>query len=222
MRRRWRWLVGGVVLLVVLVVAGPNIWVARASEDHVYTAEDAPHRSVAIVLGAGLDAEGEPTPFLAARLDIARDLYLDGTVDAILVSGDNRTHSYDEPTAMRDHLVDAGVPRERVVRDFAGRDTYDTCVRARRIFEVPDAVIVSQGYHVPRAVAVCRAVGLATVGVGDETMRRYSGPWRSGQQREYLANVKAALDVVTGRDPVLGPVEPGITEALEQAAVDDK
>lgn len=196
MRRRWRWLVGGVVLLVVLVVAGPNIWVARTSEDHVYTAEDAPHRSVAIVLGAGLDAEGEPTPFLAARLDIARDL--------------------------ADHLVDAGVPRERVVRDFAGRDTYDTCVRARRIFEVPDAVIVSQGYHVPRAVAVCRAVGLATVGVGDETMRRYSGPWRSGQQREYLANVKAALDVVTGRDPVLGPVEPGITEALEQAAVDDK
>lgn len=197
-RRRW-WVVGALAGLAVATVVGPNVWVSRSADGQVYPVEEAPHRSVAIVLGAGLTPEGRPTPFLAARLDIAR-----------------------EPTAMRDHLVADGVPSEQVVLDFAGRDTYDTCVRAKRIFEVPDAIIVSQGYHVPRAVAVCNAIGLDTIGVGDETARQWSGAWRSGRQREYLANVKAAADVLSGRDPVLGEVEPGITEALARARADDK
>ncbi len=204
-------------LLLLSALVGPTVWVARSADGHVHTVEDAPRRAVAIVLGAGLTAQGEPTPFLEGRLEVARRLYEEGRVDAVLVSGDNRTHEYDEPSAMRDHLVDAGVPKDRVVRDFAGRDTYDTCVRAKRVFEVPDAIIVSQEYHVPRAVAVCRAIGLETVGVGDESARRYEKAWSSGEQREYLANVKAAVDVLGRRDPVLGPPEPGITEALEDA-----
>lgn len=220
-RRGW-WALGGVVALAVIAVGAPNVWVARSASGQVHGLADAPDRSVAIVLGAGLTEEGRPTPFLEDRLDIARRLYEQGSVDAILVSGDNRTHSYDESTAMRDHLVEAGVPTDRVVMDFAGRDTYDTCVRAKRIFEVPDAIIVSQSYHVPRAVAVCNAIGLDTVGVGDDRARRFAGPYRAGEQREYLANVKAALDVLSRRDPVLGDVEPGITDALAQARTDDK
>ncbi|KRE38386.1 hypothetical protein ASG73_05415 [Janibacter sp. Soil728] len=220
-RRRW-WALGGVVALAAVAVVAPNVWVARSASGQVHGLADAPDRSVAIVLGAGLTEEGRPTPFLEGRLDIARQLYEQGSVDAILVSGDNRTHAYDEPTAMRDHLVEAGVPTDRVVMDFAGRDTYDTCVRAKRIFEVPDAIIVSQSYHVPRAVAVCNAIGLDTVGVGDDSARRFTGPYRAGEQREYLANVKATLDVLSRRDPVLGDVELGITDALAQARTDDK
>lgn len=215
-RRRW-WAAGGVLALGVAAIVAPNVWVARSASGQVHAVEDAPHRSVAIVLGAGLTAQGRPTPFLEGRLDIARRLYEQGSVDAILVSGDNRTHAYDEPTAMRDHLVEAGVPTEQVVMDFAGRDTYDTCVRAKRIFEAPDAIIVSQSYHVPRAVAVCNAIGLDTIGVGDDSARRFAGPYRAGEQREYLANVKAAVDVLSRRDPVLGEVEPGITDALARA-----
>lgn len=212
-RRRW-WALGGVVVLGLAVVIAPNVWVSRSSSGQVHTLEDVPHKSVAIVLGAGLTAEGKPTPFLEGRLDVARRLYEQGSVDAILVSGDNRTHQYDEPTAMRDRLIEAGIPPDKVVRDFAGRDTYDTCVRAKRIFRVPDAVIVSQSYHVPRAVAVCNAIGLDTVGVGDDSAKRFAGPYRSGEQREFLANIKAAADVISHRDPVLGDVEPGITKAL--------
>jgi vancomycin permeability regulator SanA len=132
----------------------------------------------------------------------------------VLVSGDNRFTNYDEPTAMADYLVAHGVPASKVVRDFAGRDTYDSCVRAREVFGVDRVLVVSQGYHLPRAVAICRTVGLDAEGVGDWTGERYRTEWRRGQVREVPAAVKAVLDVVSGRDPVLGPPEPGVRDAL--------
>lgn len=219
-RGRW-WVLGGVAILGLTVVVAPSVWVARSASGQVHTLEDTPDRSVAIVFGAGLNAQGEPTPFLEGRLEVARRLYEQGSVDAILVSGDNRTHEYDEPTAMRNHLVQAGIPRDRVVRDFAGRDTYDTCVRAKKIFRTPDAIVVSQSYHVPRAVAVCNAIGLDTVGVGDDSARQYAGPYRAGEQREYLASIKAAVDVLSRREPILGDIESGITEALARPRQQD-
>lgn len=221
MRRRW-WALGGAATLAVAALVTPTVWVSQTSDAQIHSVDEAPDRSVAIVLGAGLDVDGQPGSFLQGRLDVARRLYEEGRVEVILVSGDNRTDSYNEPSAMRADLVEAGVPGDRVVMDFAGRDTYDTCVRAKRIFEVPDAIIVSQSYHVPRAVAVCEAVGLDTVGVGDESAREHADAWRSGEQREYLANVKAAADVLRRRDPVLGDVEPGVTEALERARAEGK
>lgn len=202
------------------VVGGSNLWVHRAADGHLYTVDDVPEHPVAIVLGAGLAPDGQPSPFLAARLDIAADLVDSGKVDVVLVSGDNRTHEYDEPTAMRDYLVDHGVPAWRVVRDYAGRDSYDTCVRARRVFEVPNAVVVSQAYHVPRVVAVCRATGLEVDAVGDETARRFGSVWSAGRRREVLADVKAAADVLSRREPILGEVEPGVRDALERAQRD--
>ncbi|MGL5862252.1 MAG: SanA/YdcF family protein, partial [Phycicoccus sp.] len=138
----------------------------------------------------------------------------DGRARVALVSGDNRFVDYDEPTAMLDGLVERGVPASAVVRDFAGRDTYDSCVRARRIFGVDRVLVVSQGYHLPRAVAICRAVGLDADGVGDWTAERYRADWVRGTVREVPASVKAALDVLSRRDPVLGPAEPGVRDAL--------
>lgn len=216
-RRRLRvaLVVGALLALAVPVV--PNLWVAAASAGRVVDLEDAPERDVAIVLGAGLNASGTPSPYLAARLDVARELYDSGRVRAVLVSGANPETSYDEPSAMRDYLVAAGMPADKVVADYAGRDTYGTCVRARRIFGAePDrALIVSQTYHLPRAVAICRATGLDVIGVGDETARDLSrAEWNQGVLREKAAAVKAAWDVVTGRDPILGDPEPGLRDAL--------
>ncbi|MGO0575013.1 SanA/YdcF family protein [Ornithinimicrobium panacihumi] len=195
----------------------PNLWVAVASSGRVVGAAEAPQRDVAIVLGAGLNASGTPSPYLAARLDVARELYDEGKVQVVLVSGANPEASYDEPTAMRAYLVAAGIPEEHVVPDFAGRDTYDTCVRARRVFGVGEqqALIVSQTYHLPRAVAICRATGLDVIGVGDETARDLSrAEWDRGVWRERAAAVKAAWDVISGRDPILGEPEPGVTNVL--------
>lgn len=206
----------GLVLLVLGLVVGlaPWAWTRAASSGHVFRADDAPTAPVVLVLGAGLAADGSPSPYLAGRLDVAAGLVASGRARVVLVSGDNRFTSYDEPTAMADYLVAAGVPADRVVRDFAGRDTYDSCVRARRIFGVERVLVVSQGYHLPRAVALCRSVGLDADGVGDWTGERYADVWRRGELREVPAAVKAVVDLVSRRDPVLGPAEPGVRDAL--------
>lgn len=116
---------------------------------------------------------------------------------------------------MRDWLVERGVPASDVVRDFAGRDTFDSCSRAKRIFGVDQVLVVSQGYHLPRAVTTCQAVGLDAQGVGDWTTRQYPQTWASGERREKLAAVKTVIDVVTGRDPVLGEPETSVLDALD-------
>ena len=93
----------------------------------------------------------------------------------VLVSGDNMAPEYNEPDAMRGYLIDAGVPAEDVVADYAGFDTYDSCARAKRIFGVSELIMVTQSYHLPRAVATCRALGVDATGVGDDTPAARAG-----------------------------------------------
>jgi hypothetical protein avisC_12382 len=135
-------------------------------------------------------------------------------VDAILVSGDNGRVGYDEPTAMRDYLVSQGVPSEAIALDYAGFDTYDTCVRARSIFGIDKALLVSQSFHLGRAVAVCRSVGVDAYGVGDTRATVDRGRWARNWVRERPAAVKAAWDVITRREPLLGERETSVDEAL--------
>lgn len=192
----------------------PYGWVRAAASGHEYTVETVPAAPVAIVFGAGIYPDGSPMLFLSARLDVARDLYAAGKVRAILVTGDNSTADYDEPTAMQTYLVEHGIPESKVVRDFAGRDTYDSCVRAHRIFGVDQAILVSQGYHVPRALAICRSVGIDASGVGDYTTQDRWGPTRGGSLREVAASPKALWDLLSGRDPILGAPETSLRDAV--------
>ncbi|SEW43864.1 protein SanA, affects membrane permeability for vancomycin [Austwickia chelonae] len=193
-----------------------RLWVRVASRGRSYPAGDVPDREVALVLGAGLRENGTPTPYLAGRLDVARDLFDRGAVRAILVSGDNRRADYNEPQSMYDYLVEAGVPGDRIVRDHAGLDTYDSCRRARDVFGVTSVVLVSQSYHLPRALAICRALGLDAVGVGDESGRLSEDTWVAGEQREFFAGVKAAWDVLSRRDPLLGEPESSLSDAVRR------
>ncbi len=200
------------------VLGGPWLWVQAKASGRSYSSADVPRQPVAIVFGAGLQPDGRPSPFLRYRLDVAADLFARGAVHVILVSGDNRTSSYDEPSAMRHYLVARGVPEDRIVRDHAGRNTYDTCVRAKRIFAVPSAVLVTQDYHLPRALAVCNTAGVPAVGVPDTAARRrFPGTVAGYAVREVLADVKAVKDVVTRRAPVLGDPETAVTDALALA-----
>ena len=217
-RRVLRW---AVTLLAVggLTAYLPWLWVMRQSDGHVHRLADAPSADVTLVLGAGLTPSGRPSPYLAARLDVAKALLDAGKTQVILVSGDNRTEDCDEPTAMRDYLVGQGVPAWRIVLDFAGRDTYDSCARAQRIFGVDQLLVVSQGYHVPRAVATCRALGLDAEAVGDWSVEPLSNgaTWRWGEFRERGAAWKTVWDLLTRRDPVLGAPESGVRDALNRA-----
>jgi vancomycin permeability regulator SanA len=198
----------------VLVMAGCDLWVRSVAHGHVYAVSDVPAAPVAIVLGAKADDEVTPSPFLAARLEIARELYAAGKVKAILVSGDHAEWDYNEPGAMHRWLVEHGVPSGQIVLDHAGFDTYDTCARAKRVFGVDRAIIVTQSYHIDRAVALCRDLGVVTDGVGDDTAKQYIDYYQSAA-RERGAVVKAVLDVVSRRDPVfLGPHETGVETAV--------
>jgi vancomycin permeability regulator SanA len=204
-------------LLLVALLLTPLAWVLASSAPYTHSAASVPDAPVALVLGAGLRGDGSPTPFLAGRLDVAADLYRRGKVKVLLVSGDNSRTSYDEPGAMRAYLVAKGVPGRVVVADYAGLDTWDSCARAHRIFGVSRVTVVTQEFHLPRAVALCRSVGIEAFGVGHDTSAAYPSGTSYGWFRESLASGKALWDAVVVRpDPrFLGPVESGVTAALK-------
>lgn len=200
-QRRWfRFLVA----LSVLALA-PMGWAQLASSGLRFTAgpgpgwpDAVPAAPVALVLGAAVWPTG-PSPLLARRLDIAAELYRAGRVRALLLSGNGHDAPYPEPPAMRDYLVARGVPERVMVLDPAGLDTWDSCVRAREVFGAGRVIVVSQRFHLPRAVALCRAAGLDAVGVGDDSARRRPLPAYGYALREVAAAGKAFLDAVVLR-----------------------
>ncbi|MFC7329927.1 SanA/YdcF family protein [Marinactinospora rubrisoli] len=212
--RKW-WLPAAAGLGAVALFA-PVTWLHVSTAQQRYPADDVPARAVAVVLGAGLRSDGRPTRFLAERLDVAAELYGQGRVEAVLVTGDNSRRSYNETDAMRDYLVAAGLPAARVVGDYAGFSTWESCTRARRIFGVREATVITQAFHLPRAVALCRAAGIDTVGVAAVSSDGYRlGAMGYGYVREVPAAFKAVLDATVRPDPTfLGDPEPGVREAL--------
>ena len=199
-------------------VLGSVWYIDRSARGHLYSADDVPPEPVALVLGALVQPDGSPSAFLTARLALAKRLYDAGKVRVLLVSGDHSRPDYDEPDTMRAWLVAHGVPAGRVVVDYAGFDTYDSCARAARIFGVSRAVVVTQTYHLDRAVTLCRHLGIDAVGVGDESVRGRWFSWWRASVREQGACVKAVLDMVTGRGPkALGPPEDGVRDALRSS-----
>lgn len=203
------------VMAVCVLALLPATWMHVVTAGRLRTAADAPRAEVAVVFGAGL-WDGEPSPYLAHRLDTAALLYREGRVKVLLVTGDNSREDYDEPDAMRTYLTGHGVPDGRIVSDYAGFDTWDSCVRARKIFGVHRALLISQGFHLRRAVALCEAAGVSSYGVAAKD--RHDVTWYYGGTREIFAAGKAALDALFQPDPrFLGPREPGVSRALAAA-----
>jgi len=129
--------------------------------------------------------------------------------DKLLMSGDNRFANYNEPDAMRDYAISQGVPAADVVADYAGRDTYDTCYRAKHIFGLDSAILVTQNYHAPRAVYIARGLGLDVVACAVPDFEKYPTLRLPYSAREYVADLKAWWDVNLGhrRAGVMGAPE---------------
>lgn len=180
------------------------------------TVADVPPVDVCLVLGAQVYPDGRPSSFLRNRLDLAVALHRAGKIKVIIVSGE-QSQGYDEPGTMRNYLVQQGIPAGQIVIDPAGLDTYDSCIRARDVFGVDTVVVVTQSYHLYRAVTICRALGLTVYGVGDRGARARADTWRRGVRRELGANVKMVWDVCTRRVPDdLGPPDSAVTRALAE------
>ena len=187
----------------------PRLITSLYSITRVYKVDDAPSERVAIVFGAGLRRDGTPTTILRDRVETAAQLYFSGKVEKLLMSGDNRFENYNEPASMRDYAISLGVPEDAIVLDYAGRRTYDTCYRAKAIFGVDKAILVTQGFHLPRALFLCNALGLQASGVEADNfyyLKRSRVIWNV---RELLATVTAFVDVYISKPlPVLGQPEP--------------
>ena len=148
-----------------LVMLLPRVITSAYSLNRIYQKESAPASRLAIVFGAGLRRDGTPTTILRDRVETAADLYFRGKVEKILMSGDNRFEYYNEPEAMRQYALSLGVPDTAIAMDFAGRRTYDTCYRAKAIFGANEALLVTQKFHLPRALFLCNALGLDAYGI---------------------------------------------------------
>ncbi len=207
---KWIWrLIRTLVLLGLLILFLPRIITSIYAIFKTYSVEDVPVDQVAIVFGAGLRRDGTPTAILRDRVETAVQLYREGKVEKLLLSGDNRVADYNEPESMRQYARSLGVPEEALVLDYAGRRTYDTCYRAKAIFGVESAILVTQKFHMSRALFTCNALGLKAVGVEANNyyyLKRSRLYWNI---REQFATVGAFWDVYVKRPlPVLGEPEP--------------
>jgi SanA protein len=197
----------------------PRLITSLYASARIFTTETAPADRVAIVFGAGLRRDGTPTAILRDRVETAVRLYKDGKVEKLLMSGDNRVVEYNEPEAMRQYALSLGVPNEAIVLDYAGRRTYDTCYRAKAIFGVESAILVTQDFHLPRALFLCNALGLEAVGVKADNfyyLKRSRLIWNT---RELLATFGAFMDVYVYKPlPVLGEPEPIFAKNINREA----
>jgi len=208
--RRWPRLtklaLGGAVFLV-LLVALANAYVLTHGGDSTDSVADVPHAEVAIVPGALVEPDGDMSAMLAARVEQASRLWHAGKVEKVLVSGDHGTWRYDEPDTMRKALVRDGVAPRDIFEDHAGFDTWATMVRARSIFGVHDAVVVTQGFHMPRALYLADAAGIDATGLTAD-LQGWGAQGRKSEVREVLSRVKAIADVTLDSPALAGPKIP--------------
>ncbi len=198
-----------VTLGALLLLGIPNMIAEGYARPRLYPVENAPHARVAIVFGAGLQHNGTPSPILRDRVETAARLYTAGKVDKLLMSGDNRFVDYNEPGAMEKYAIALGVPESDIVLDYAGRRTYDTCYRARHIFAVDEAILVTQSFHMPRALLTCNNLGVRSNGVPSDVRSYRRGSYTYWYLRELPATTVAFWDVWVARPlPVLGKPEP--------------
>lgn len=194
----------GAALAAALVFAVlPVVSIASEKSRIQQNTDDVSSANVAIVFGAGITVKNTPSDVLNDRLKVAAGLYHAGKVRRILVSGDNRFEGYSEPDVMRRALTSAyGVPAEAIHADYAGRRTYDTCIRAHELWGIDRAILVTQDFHLPRALWTCRKLGIDGTGVS-ASLQGYVKD-RLFRQREIFAAYKAFIDVYLVRPAYIG------------------
>ena len=203
---------GGMFVIIALIVAlmlllnFALMWVLESRS--IVTLEDAPKEPVAIVFGAGLLHTGEPTAVLRDRVQTAVALYQMGKVTKVLMTGDNSTEYYNEPAAMRQYAVELGLPDSAIVLDYAGRRTYDSCYRAKAIFGLSRVILVTQKFHLIRALFLCRNLGLRAVGVEANNITYRPASYLYWNIREIPARTVAMFDLLLKQEPILGDPEP--------------
>ena len=192
-----------VLLSLLIIVGGAELYTNSLANEHChYKVEDCREGDVALVLGCSkLFSKGRPSLYFKGRMEAAARLWKSGRIRCIIVSGDNREKYYNEPRDMKAALMKLGVPEDKIVCDFAGLRTYDSVVRAQRIFGAGKITIISQAYHVKRAVATARHLGIDAEGYC-ATRIPFNRPTLLRQfVRERAARVAMVFDLLIGNEP---------------------
>jgi SanA protein len=178
-----------------IAILGVNVWVWFDSRPYVYSSvEDVPFNSVGMVLGTSKSTRtGKPNLHFVTRMDAAAQLYHAGKVKHLILSGDNMTPYYNEPSAMKKALIERGVPDYDITLDSAGFRTYDSVVRMNQVFGVQHSTIISERYHVYRAIFISRHHGINSIAFAAEDVPFFYGI--RSRSREILARIRAVLDL---------------------------
>lgn len=214
-RRRRRRLYQSAVIFITLLFL-PIAVVSAAGNTYVRSIAAVPAEPVGIIMGAA-EKNDEPTPYVISRLDVAIALWHAGKIKVLLVTGDDHDIKYNETQAMNDYLVDHGVPEKIIVIDPDGFDTWQSCIRAKQVFGINNAIVISQSFHVPRAVMLCRTAGITAYGVGDGDRGWWlgKGQYLHDNAREVLASFNAVLQMTVRPGPnVVGDGRAEISAAL--------
>lgn len=198
--KNWLYPVEATLFLFLLIIFS-NWWIIRSTESRIYSSiEKIPENKVGVVLGASKYLGSHQqyiNPYFKRRMEAAAALYHAGKVKHLLVSGDNHSKNYDEPTDMRDYLISLGVPCEAITLDYAGFRTFDSMIRAQLIFGLNSFTIISQEFHNQRALFICDQLGINAVAYNAKNV--YMGP--KSYLREYLAKTKSVIDFLVGTQP---------------------
>lgn len=188
----------------VLFIFWSNFKINAESEDYV-TSElsKLPNEKTGLLLGTSKTlSNGVPNAYFFNRIFAAANLYKSGKVQNIIVSGDNSKKDYNEPEEMKNELVKAGVPTDKIFEDFAGFRTLDSVIRAKEVFGQNSYIIISQRFHNERAVYLARKHGIEAFGYNAEDVNKYAG--LKTNAREKLARAKVFWDFMFGVEPKFG------------------
>lgn len=191
----------GVLTATVAGLVALYFWVNMQTKDSISNQlEDLPKYRVGLLLGtSAYTTDGSSNPFYANRILAASQAYFNGTIEKILVSGDNKELSYNEPRKMYQDLVKAGVDPEDIAMDFAGFRTFDSVVRAKKVFGLDSCLIISQSFHLARAITIANWNGMTTHGY--EAINPPTSFGMKVYMREFFARAKMVLDLLFGQEP---------------------
>jgi SanA protein len=195
---RWFLITGFMLVLIAL----PRKYLQWRYTPTIHQPDSPPLKAVAIVFGAGLRQDGLPSNVLEDRVRVASELYQQGVVLKLLVSGSVRTPNYDEPKAMMDLAIELGVASDDIFIDPDGSRTYNTCFNAKHLFKINEALLVSQEFHLPRALGICDALGIDAAGVASDLRSYNTRAMRYWEFREIPASWVALWDAYISKPDV--------------------